>query len=114
MWITLANYGEIAVDVTIISAEALIRPKEEKALNRGVIPLFIARSTILRAQRGDERALSEIRMEIDIQIPLRLKKLHVSQMTAELAAHYKRNPQTISCSKQGKLQGSRELVGVTA
>lgn len=83
-WVTL-NLVEIAVDFTIISAGELVQVKTEKALGRGVVPVFLDRTMLLRAEDGSERDLRAFDMEVRAQIPLKLAKLNGNRMTKTLA-----------------------------
>ncbi len=84
-WITL-DLHEFAVDFTVISGEGQMQVKASKALDRGVIPVFLPQGMVRRASEGDERALSQFSAEIKTQIKVKVGLLNGKMMTRELAA----------------------------
>lgn len=71
----LASYEEIAVDFTVISDEDLIPEKMERALSRGIIPVFLEREVLIRAQDGSHRAIDGLNRDLRVQVSVRLKAL---------------------------------------
>lgn len=94
-WLVLGG-REYPVDFTIISNEDGVRAKTEKAVRRGVIPVFLCHKTINAAEWGAERALREIEAEIRCQVSL--KRNLVSQ--------------TMQVRQRPNVQYQRQLVAV--
>lgn len=69
-WLTMESV-EYPVDFTIISNEELIPQKTKKAIERGVIPVFLSQRTISKAKEGREYALRELEGEIRCQVALK-------------------------------------------
>jgi hypothetical protein len=69
-WLTI-DRTEYPVDFTIISNEELIGPKTQKALSRGVIPVFLPQGLVKKAESGCERALCGLETEIRCQVALK-------------------------------------------
>ena len=84
-WVTL-DCCEFAVDFTVISKEDQMHVKSSKALNRGVIPIFLAQVMVCKASNGDERALQMMNTEIRAQIGLKHGLLNGKRMTRESAS----------------------------
>lgn len=86
-WITLAGYGEVTVDFTVISERngELLQQKITKTLERGIVPLVLEQGMLLRAQNGSRQALQDFNDEIRLQIPLKLQQLKGERMTRGLA-----------------------------
>lgn len=91
-WITLADYGEVAVDLTVISSRngKLLNRKVKEALARGVVPLVLESGMLLRARNGSQQALKELEEEVRFQIPLKLRMFTGPRMTRERAAAIKK------------------------
>jgi len=84
-WLTIGLI-ETPVDFTVISKGELIQTKTQKALGRGVVPVFLEQGMLRRAEAGDEAALRNLDLEIRAQVSLKVKMLNGSGMTRELAS----------------------------
>jgi len=84
-WITL-GLQEFAVDFTVISGEQGMREKSTKAIERGVIPVFVPQKILRDALEGNEYCLAQLSTEIKSQIKLKLGLLNGNRMTREKAA----------------------------
>ena len=84
-WLTL-DLKEIPVDFTVISKDELIQAKTHKALDRGVLPVFLDQGMLGRAEAGDEKALRNLDLEIRAQVSLKFKLLNGSGLTRESAS----------------------------
>ena len=86
-WLRLDGV-EYPVDFTVISDDEMAMKKTQKAVGRGVIPIFLPCKTLDKAHEGYEEAAREVATEIVCQIVLKRKMVERNMIVRNISPNF--------------------------